>query len=341
VANRLTRSARPLIGLAAVAATLLAVPSLASAAPHHDPSVSSVQKQLGELAYENTQLVEKFDQAQQAVATRNQQSTAAARAAHTAAANYTRTRAQFVQIIQAQYEGQSFGAAAALLDSHSGTSYLDRLTTLDMISAHTAQVVKNVSQSRDAARSALARADNMLAEAKQQRDALATKRHSVQQQMDKYRSLLAKLNATQRAAYQQAANPTVSISTKAVQHLTAAGTGAARKAVQYALDQVGKPYVFGAAGPGSFDCSGLTMQAWHRGGVSLPHSAADQYNYGHHVDRSALEPGDLIFFYHPIGHVTIYIDGGMMVSAPTEGEPVQVVALSHFNSDYVGATRLT
>ena len=93
-------------------------------------------------------------------------------------------------------------------------------------------------------------------------------------------------------------------------------------ASQFALAQVGKPYVFGAAGPGAYDCSGLTMAAWRAAGVSLPHSAADQYNYGHHVSRDQLEPGDLIFFYQPIGHVTIYIGNGMMVSAPTEGEPV-------------------
>ena len=72
-------------------------------------------------------------------------------------------------------------------------------------------------------------------------------------------------------------------------------------AVQFALDQVGKPYVCGAAGPDAYDCSGLTMASWQQGGVSLPHSAADQYNYGHHVSFDQLQPGDLMFFYQPIG----------------------------------------
>ena len=70
------------------------------------------------------------------------------------------------------------------------------------------------------------------------------------------------------------------------------------------------------------------MMAWAAAGVSLPHSAASQYNYGNHVSRDQLEPGDLIFFYSPIGHVTIYIGNGLMVSAPTEGEPVSVVPLA-------------
>ena len=167
---------------------------------------------------------------------------------------------------------------------------------------------------------------------------VAQSRKDVQAQIKKYQSLLARLNSAQRYAYQRAINPTVS--NASVQHLTKASSAQARRAVQFALAQVGKPYVFGAAGPGSYDCSGLTMAAWQRGGVSLPHSAADQYNYGHHVSRDALEPGDLIFFYQPIGHVTIYIGDGLMVSAPTEGENVSVVPLAAFNSDYVGATRL-
>ena len=107
---------------------------------------------------------------------------------------------------------------------------------------------------------------------------------------------------------------------------TSAVTSAqAQTAVNFALAQVGKPYVWGAAGPSSYDCSGLTMAAYRAAGISLPHSAADQYNYGHHVSDSDLQPGDLMFFYQPIGHVTIYIGNGLMVSAPQTGEDVKVI----------------
>ena len=122
-------------------------------------------------------------------------------------------------------------------------------------------------------------------------------------------------------------------------HVSAPG-GAAQTAVNFAMAQLGKPYQWGASGPGSYDCSGLTMAAWRAAGVSLPHSAADQYNYGTHVSRSQLQPGDLLFFYQPIGHVTIYIGGGKMVSAPTTGQNVKIVSLAYYNSDYVGATHL-
>jgi cell wall-associated NlpC family hydrolase len=109
--------------------------------------------------------------------------------------------------------------------------------------------------------------------------------------------------------------------------------------VRFALAQVGKPYVWGAAGPNSYDCSGLTMASWAAAGVSLPHSSALQYGYGEHVSLSDLQPGDLIFMYNPIGHVTIYIGHGMMVSAPQTGQDVMVVPVSEFASDIVGATR--
>jgi cell wall-associated NlpC family hydrolase len=82
------------------------------------------------------------------------------------------------------------------------------------------------------------------------------------------------------------------------------------------------------------------MAAWRAGGVSLPHLAADQYNFGTHVSVSSLQPGDLVFMYSPIGHVSMYIGKGMLVSAPQPGENVKIVPLSYFTSDVVGATRL-
>jgi peptidoglycan DL-endopeptidase CwlO len=343
VAIRLARSVRSLIAVAAIsAAAAVAVPTLAgaspSSAPRSEPSIDSVQKQLGELALKNSQLVEKFDHAQVVVHRREQAAVAAQRAARIAEAAYQSAHDRFRLLVQAQYESAGFGAAAALLDSSSDSNYLDRLDSLTVASKHVSDLVDQVAGAKQSAKAAAAKARTMLASAKHQRDVVAQSRKDVQAQIKKYKALLARLNSAQRAAYQRAMNPTASSAD--VQHLTKASSAQARRAVSFALDQVGKPYVFGAAGPSSYDCSGLTMAAWQHGGVSLPHSAADQYNYGHHVNRDQLQPGDLIFFYQPIGHVTIYIGDGLMVSAPTEGEDVSVVPLSAFNSDYVGATRL-
>lgn len=111
----------------------------------------------------------------------------------------------------------------------------------------------------------------------------------------------------------------------------------AAKALAYACAQLGDPYSYGSTGPGSWDCSGLTMMSWRAGGVSLPHSSSMQYGYGSSVSRSSLQPGDLVFFYSPISHVGIYVGGGMMIHAPHTGD---VVRLAPLYSGYVGARRV-
>jgi cell wall-associated NlpC family hydrolase len=109
-------------------------------------------------------------------------------------------------------------------------------------------------------------------------------------------------------------------------------------AVDYALDQVGKPYEWGGTGPRGFDCSGLVMKAWQAGGVELPHFAADQWRYGHQISRDELRAGDLIFLYG-LGHVQLYTGNGMVVHAPTPGSTVRVVSLPTQGID--GYRRLT
>jgi cell wall-associated NlpC family hydrolase len=111
-------------------------------------------------------------------------------------------------------------------------------------------------------------------------------------------------------------------------------------AINYALAQLGKPYVFDAAGPDSFDCSGLTMMAYAAAGITIPHFAASQYLLGSHVTVPYLEPGDLVFFYTPIDHVAMYLGDGLVIEAPESGQDVKLVTLASFGDDYVGATRL-
>lgn len=97
----------------------------------------------------------------------------------------------------------------------------------------------------------------------------------------------------------------------------------------YAQAQIGKPYQFGAAGPGSFDCSGLVMRAWEQAGIYLPRVAQDQYNMTERIPLSQLEMGDLVFFANQGGvyHVGIYVGGGNMIDAPTTGEDVKVQSI--------------
>jgi len=110
------------------------------------------------------------------------------------------------------------------------------------------------------------------------------------------------------------------------------------QALQAALTRAGDPYVWGAAGPGEFDCSGLVVWAYAQEGIALPHYTGSLWNSGMHVARSDLEPGDLVFFFSDISHVGIYIGDGMMIDAPDFGVPVHVEPV--YWSAYVGAVRI-
>ncbi len=117
----------------------------------------------------------------------------------------------------------------------------------------------------------------------------------------------------------------------------------AQMAVAYALSKVGHSYVAGADGPGTFDCSGLTMAAWRTAGVSLPHYSYAQYGSTQHISRSELRPGDLLFYFGSgAHHVAMYIGGGMMVSASNPGAGVEVIAAwgPWYGQRYSGAGRV-
>jgi cell wall-associated NlpC family hydrolase len=115
------------------------------------------------------------------------------------------------------------------------------------------------------------------------------------------------------------------------------------QAVAFAKAQLGKPYEWGASGPSTYDCSGLTMMSWNAAGISIDHYSVAQYGEGTHVSRIDLRPGDLVFFAYntsdasTIHHVGIYVGNGQMIDAPHTGANVQYDFA--FRSDYIGATR--
>lgn len=109
-------------------------------------------------------------------------------------------------------------------------------------------------------------------------------------------------------------------------------------AIAEARRQIGKPYEWGAAGPDSFDCSGLTLWSWRAGGKSLPHSSRAQWTATSRVDIDAIKPGDLLFYGNPIHHVGLYIGNGQMIEASQTGTPVRYASI--YRSDYTGAGRV-
>lgn len=353
------------------------VPAIASPSPHLQPDIGqridNVQQRLHDLARHNDQLVERYNQANITYHVRVRAADAANAAARVAEHRLGVAHDQFSVAAAAQYEGGSFSSTGALLDSQNGSSYLDSLDTMSMLKQHNAQLVNNYAVAQHTAELAKAKAAGLLKQAAQSRARLGHQRNVINRQIDRYTKLLHSLTAKQKAiwaaaqrakeitqrrqaeqllAAQQAqpAQPETGTNSGTTSqaptppartpHVPAASGSVVEKAIAFALAQVGKPYVWGTAGPSTYDCSGLTMASYAAAGISLPHSAAQQYGYGTHVSFNQLEPGDLMFYYSPIGHVTMYIGDGRMISAPQTGDVVKVIPASDDMSDFVGATRL-
>ena len=140
---------------------------------------------------------------------------------------------------------------------------------------------------------------------------LGEEKKAVESKLDEAKDLLADLEAEERERLLS----TTSRSAATRMPASAPASGRAAAAVSYAMAQVGDAYVYGATGDSAFDCSGLTMRAWGAAGVGLPHSSSAQYSSGPHISASALQPGDLVFYYSPISHVGMYIGNGMIVHA--------------------------
>ena len=154
----------------------------------------------------------------------------------------------------------------------------------------------------------------------------------IDNKLDDAKDLLADLEAEER---ERLLTSSRSSTTRLPASVPASGRAAA--AVSYAMAQVGDAYVYGAAGPSAFDCSGLTMMAWAQAGVGLPHSSSAQFGAGPHISASALQPCDLVFYYSPISHVAMYIGNGLIVHAANPGEGVRVAGV--FSMPYSGAVR--
>jgi cell wall-associated NlpC family hydrolase len=222
-----------------------------------------------------------------------------------------------------QYESGGMSSSLELALESSPTTYLDKALASNEVSLKEAQLLKTLSQDK----SQIA-ADQKLAatELAQQQAVVATahqKKISALSSAASAKSLFDSLTASQRQAiqtYEQGVSPsTVHISS------VSAPNSRAAEAVAYAESKLGDEYVYAAAGPDEFDCSGLTMEAWAAAGVSLDHNAAAQYDETEHISESQLEPGDLVFYDYGEGitHVAIYVGGGMVIHAPHTGTDVQ------------------
>ena len=336
-----------LAALAVVAATLSALQPSAAAQPALPPTpstVSAVTQQLDRLGQQQEALAEKYNLAQIEVAAKRKEAAAAQQKAALARAEFVKARGQFTQVVTGQYESPSFSAAGALLTSQDGTSYLDKMSQLNLLAAHRGTLIAELNTAKGKADAAQRIATTLLTQMNAQLTDIGKQRDTLLAQHNKLQAALAKLTLAQQEAYRAARDAVPPAAAKAAAPAPRKGSPAAsvaaQKVVDFAIAQVGKPYVFAGAGPDAYDCSGLVMAAYGQVGISLPHNARTQYDYGTHVSVSDLQPGDVIFMYSPIGHDEIYIGNGISVSAANEALGIRYISVANDLPDITGVTRL-
>jgi cell wall-associated NlpC family hydrolase len=326
------RAARSLL-LAAVLLPLTVL-SAGSLTAQATPTTSArLEDQLDRLNRESDQLVEQYNQSNEALR-RVQRSLRALRAqASGAEADLRKLQATLGARASAAYVQGAGSAVAAVLGSDDPAAAIARVQVLDLLAAHDGDLMDQLG----VAGQALAERQRDLVAAEKAQAAevrrLGAKKAEVERAADRTRAVLARMRAADRPQAPSRPGP---VAPPPPSGGGGAPSGSAAAAVAYARAQVGKPYCYGGEGPGCFDCSGLTMMAWRQAGVSLPHSSSAQFNVGRRISAGELRPGDLVFYYSPISHVSIYIGGGQRISATHTGDYVRVQSLG---SSIVGYAR--
>jgi cell wall-associated NlpC family hydrolase len=219
-------------------------------------------------------------------------------------------------IAVAVYKGGRASALNAILTTGSATTLADQLALLDQVARGQRDQISNVANARDKYAADKKVLDDLIAQLAAQDADLAAKKKQIETEINALQKL-------RQQAYGAGAGTGV---LKPVACPVLYLGGAPGKAAATACAQIGKPYVWGADGPGSFDCSGLTMYAWAAAGVSLPHYTLWQWQQTTHVSTPMV--GDLVFFYSDRHHVGLYVGEGWVVHAPHPGDYVRMARIS-------------
>ena len=226
-----------------------------------------------------------------------------------------------------QYETGGMSQTLQLALNASPEAYLNEALANNEVSAKEAQLLKTLAADKAQIAQDQNLASTALAQQQAQTTVAAQKKKQAASEAASAKQLLDSLTSTQQAAIEKAQSG-VSASSVKITQLPADSRAAA--AVAYAESKLGDTYIYGATGPDTFDCSGLTMEAWAAAGVSIERTAAEQYDSLPHVSTSDLEPGDLLFYDYGEGitHVAIYVGNGMAIHAPHPGTDVQYGAVN-------------
>jgi cell wall-associated NlpC family hydrolase len=373
--NRSARSSRLLLAaLTAVAVSSGTLVTATTTPAHADiaDQITAVQARLDTLNAAAGAAAERYNAGRIRLVKAQRDATAAQRKAQQEGAAVQVLRAQAGQFAAQVYRGGSGSMGMQVLQSAEGPqALLDGLGALNHVARTQADALSRLATARHRQAQAADTARKAAAEQRASVAALEADRATVVRSATQAGQLLRQLQVRQaalikaaadaaarkaaqeratRLAAQAAANEAALAAFNGSQNQAPAPSSAparqyagnaAQIAVRVAQDQLGKPYVWGASGPGSFDCSGLTMYAYAAAGISLPHYTGAQWNSGRHVSQSELQPGDLIFFHSDLHHMGMYIGGGQLIHAPRSGDVVRIVSLSGwFQDKYAGAVRI-
>jgi peptidoglycan DL-endopeptidase CwlO len=327
----------PIAALAVIVSAFLA-PAPAQA----DPSVGSLAEQVEQQGRELDVVMEQYNEGQVLLnRTQNQLADVKAQIPRLTA-QMDNAAATVNSVAGNAYRGSVVSGVSAVLSAGSPADFIDRLDTLDVLARGQQRDIATLTTARGHLQDEQATLDALVAKQSAQQADLAARKTKIQGQiaaLQKQQDELkrkqeeqARIAAAQAAAAAAAAkrpppppppphgNPAPPPPPKT--------NGRVGAVISYAYAQLGKPYVFGAAGPRAFDCSGLTMMAWRQAGVNLDHSSYIQMNEQTvHIPVSGMAVGDLVFFAGG-GHVGIYIGNGNFIHAPHTGDVVKISPLS-------------
>ena len=344
--------------------------SIAPARADINQQIRSAQARLDELNRTSEAAAERYNKARIDFAAAQQRAVIAGRALATARERLTVSEHAVGSFAAQTYKTGGITSLPVFVDGEGPGDFLDRMTTLDAISRSQAEALSGLAAAQHQQAVAQASATAALAVQRHTMAVAEREKETVQRNAAQAQSILrdlrvkqaaiiraARAAAARRAAQARAAElarqqqlAAAAAAAFANQSLTPAAVTSARShytgdavqiAIQVAKEQLGKPYVWGAAGPDAFDCSGLTMYAYGKAGIALPHYTGSQWNEGRHVSESELQPGDLIFFEANLGHMGLYLGGGQFIHAPHTGDVVRIASLSGwYQQEYAGAVRL-
>ena len=334
-ASRIRRGVATATGLVAVGG-LAVFASGAGAAPQ--PTVDQVQARINQLTSQFDRVSQQFDQAsQQLSAAQSRLSQVRAHLNH-ANAQFQAAQASVAQNAAAAFEDTGASSMAGVLTSGDPAVVLQQGSLLMELSgtrnAQTRQLLTDASQLAGVEQE-MQRTEAGVATLKSQ---LAGHKDSLGKVIATEKATLASLTVPQQQTV--VSNSIGANGSSAPQQYTGPTTTQAGKAVAFVYAQLGKPYVWGATGPGAYDCSGLVQAAWAAAGVTIPRTTYEQWAALPHIATSTIQPGDLVFF-DGIGHVAMYVGGGYIIDAPQTGMVVQKLPMNYnwYASTFVGAAR--